>query len=75
MSDQPYELPQEEQPIVYIRSVKTSDLPRRIRKATGGLDEVYAIHDENGEYLGLAKDRVMAFVYAKQHDMTPVSVH
>ena len=75
MSDQPFNLPQTGQPIVYIRPVKTADLPKQIRNATGGLKEVYAIHDENGEYLGLAKDRTMAFVYAKQHDMAPVSVH
>jgi len=75
MSTDSLDMPQGEQPIVYIRSVKTSALPRQIRKATGDLEEVYAIHDENGEYLGLAKDREMAFVYAKQHDMAPVSVH
>lgn len=75
MSDQKFDIPQGDQPIVYIRSVKTAQLPKKIRLATGGLEEVYAIHDENGEYLGLAKDRAMAFVYAKQHDMAPVSVH
>ena len=75
MSNEPFDLPETDQPIVYIRSVKTSDLPRKIRKQTGGLDEVYAIHSEDGEYLGLAKDRTMAFVYAKQNDLAPVSVH
>lgn len=75
MSNHEFDIPTNGQPIVYVRSVKTADLPRRIRKATEGLDEVYAILDENGAYLGLAKDRAMAFVYAKQHDMTPYSVH
>ena len=75
MSDQQHEIAQGGQPIVYIRPVKTAQLPKRIRGAASGLDEVYAIHGENGEYLGLAKDRAMAFVYAKQNDMAPVSVH
>ena len=63
------------QPIVYVRPVKTRELPKQIRLATAGLDEVYSIHGENGEYLGLARDRAMAFLMARQNDMSPVSVH
>ena len=63
------------QPIVYVRSVKTRELPIKMQLATGGLDEVYAIHGEHGECLALARDRTMAFVMARQNDMAPVSVH
>jgi hypothetical protein len=64
-------------PIVYVRKVRVADLPDDIREqASGaGLKELYAIGNEEGEQLALVKDRKLAFVVARQNDMTPVSVH
>ncbi|MGI3184466.1 DUF1150 family protein [Nioella aestuarii] len=64
-------------PIVYVRKVRVADLPDNIRaQASGaGLKELYAIGNEEGEQLALVKDRKLAFVVARQNDMTPVSVH
>lgn len=66
-----------ERPIVYVRKVRVDDLPQEIRaQASGaGLKELYAIGNEAGEQLALVKDRKLAFVVARQNDMTPVSVH
>ena len=75
MTDQVYEIDDEPNAIVYVRSVKTADLPAKIQKATGDLDEVYAIHAEDGQYLALAKDRSLAFELARDNDFEPVSVH
>ena len=75
MSDTDLKLPKSDQPIVYVRPVSAEKLPKKVRLAIGGLDEVYAIHSENGDYLGLAKDRSMAFALARQNDLDPVSVH
>ena len=61
--------------IVYVREVKTADLPEDIRARTGGLDHLYAIHDEGGDVLALVSDRRQAFVVARQNEMSPVSVH
>lgn len=64
-------------PIVYVRKVRVADLPDDIREqASGaGLQELYAIGNEEGEQLALVKDRRLAFVVARQNDLTPVSVH
>jgi len=66
-----------ERPIVYVRKIAVEDLPEDIRvQASGaGLKELYAIGNEEGEQLALVRDRKLAFVVARQNDMTPVSVH
>ena len=60
--------------IVYVREVKTADLPEAVRSQTT-LDHLYAIHAPNGEVLALVPDRVQAFVVARQNAFSPVSVH
>ena len=62
-------------PIVYIRPVAVADLPDKIREQAKGIESLYAIGSETGEQLALVKDRKLAFVVARQNDMTPVSVH
>ena len=62
-------------PIVYIREVAVADLPEDLRRQAEPLETLYAIGSENGERLALVKDRTMAFMVARQNEMTPVSVH
>ncbi|PPB82222.1 hypothetical protein LV82_00148 [Albidovulum inexpectatum] len=61
--------------IVYVREVPVNELPEEIRAQAMGLDRLYAVHDASGERLALVKDRRLAFILARQHDMAPVSVH
>jgi len=61
--------------IVYVREIKTADLPAQIRAQTGDLDHLYAIHAAHGEVLALAPNRAQAFVVARQNEFSPVSVH
>ena len=63
------------QPIVYVREVLVTDLPEDIRLQAADVDILYAVHDASGERLALVKDRQLAFTLARQHDLTPVSVH
>ena len=63
-----------EKRIVYVREVKTADLPEDIRAQTT-LDHLYAIHAPNGAVLALVPDRAQAFVVARQNELSPVSVH
>jgi len=37
--------------------------------------QLYAVHDAEGEQLALVADRRMAFVLARQNDLSPVTVH
>ncbi|PYC48973.1 DUF1150 domain-containing protein [Litorivita pollutaquae] len=61
--------------IVYVRSVRTADLPDDVRQQVEGLDQLYAVHKVSGERLALVADRKLAFVLARQHDLAPVMVH
>ncbi|MBU3028748.1 DUF1150 family protein [Paracoccus marinaquae] len=65
----------ETQKIVYVRRVATSTLPQEIRAQVPGVDALYAVHDAEGERLALVQDRSLAFVLARQHEFSPVSVH
>ena len=61
--------------IVYVRAVRTVDLPEDVQEQMQGLDEVYALHNSEGERLAVVPDRAMAFVLARQNDLAPVTVH
>lgn len=60
--------------IVYIREVKSSELPEDMILPPGH-DVFYAIHDATGARLALTGDRKLAFGMARRHDKTPVSAH
>ncbi len=64
-----------ERPIVYVRAVKVDELPEDMREQAMRSETVYAVHSADGERLALVRDRSMAFVLARQNDMTPVTVH
>ncbi|PKP67483.1 MAG: DUF1150 domain-containing protein [Alphaproteobacteria bacterium HGW-Alphaproteobacteria-8] len=66
--------PESDARIVYIRAVPLGDLPAEARAQVGGA-AIYAIHDASGNRLALVGDRDLAFVVARQNEMTPVSVH
>ena len=60
---------------VYIRRVALDTLPDEIRQQVPDADALYAVHGIDGERLALVKDRELAFVLARQNELTPVSVH
>ena len=68
-------LPEAERPIVYVRPVKVEELPAELRAQLGGLPVVYSLNRPDGERLALVRDRAMAFVIARQNDLSPVNVH
>ena len=61
--------------IVYVRPVLVSDLPEEIQAASRGIKTIYAVHDQDGQRLLLVRDRKLAFVLARQNDLSPVNVH
>ncbi|ANB33840.1 DUF1150 family protein [Rhodovulum sulfidophilum] len=68
-------LPDTGERIVYVRPVKVAELPEELRRQAPDLDELYAVHDSNGDRLALVRDRKLAFLLARQNDMAPVNVH
>jgi hypothetical protein len=61
--------------IVYVRPVAVAELPAEVREQAMGMEEIYAVHDADGQRLALVKDRTLAFMLARQNDFAPVSVH
>jgi hypothetical protein len=61
--------------IVYVKTIPVADLPDGLREQAGDLVEIFAVHNTKGEQIALVADRNMAFVLARQHDMSPVAVH
>ena len=61
--------------IVYVRSVRVSDLPAEVREQAAGIETLYAVHNADGERLALVQDRSQAFMLARQNNMNPVAVH
>ncbi len=78
--DTPYEFEPDQkirsqERIVYVRPVAVADLPPDVRAQVGGVGTLYALHSAEGERLALVRDRELAFVLARQNDLTPVAVH
>jgi len=59
-------------PIVYVREADRDSLPEELRAWPG---RPFALHDSEGNRIGLAADRRQAFALARRNDLTPVSVH
>ncbi|TNF60947.1 MAG: DUF1150 family protein, partial [Rhodobacteraceae bacterium] len=70
----PFDFKDNGKPIVYVKAVAVRDLPDELRASARGLDQLYAVHTADGEQLALVADRRLAFVLARQNDMTPVTV-
>lgn len=68
------DIPQGER-IVYVKTVDVSDLPSEVQSQVDGLEQLYAVHDSEGQQLALVADRGLAFRLARQNDYAPVPVH
>jgi len=66
---------QPEDRTVYVKTVLVTELPRAVRDQAQGLDQIYAVHDAEGQQLALVGDRKLAFALAREHDYAPVLVH
>ncbi|SIT81736.1 DUF1150 family protein [Pontibaca methylaminivorans] len=71
----PQKFENDENRIVYVKTVNVADLPQEVQAEAGDLNRLYALHDAQGQQLALVADRRLAFVLARQHDMSPVAVH
>lgn len=68
-------LPQGADRIVYVREVAVGDLPEDVREQVGDVEVIWSVHGADGRQLALVADRKLAFLLAREHDFTPVSVH
>ncbi len=71
----PFDFSDDDRRIVYVKTVDVADLPEDVRAGAGDRQHLYAVHDAAGQQLALVADRKMAFVLARQNDLSPVAVH
>lgn len=63
------------QDIVYVKPILVADLPDEMRAKVGDLDELFAVHNADGEQLALVADRKLAYHLARENHMRPVTLH
>lgn len=61
--------------LVYIKAVDVTDLPLELQKQIDSGKTLYSVHNPDGERLALVDDRNLAFVLARENDLTPLTVH
>ena len=61
--------------LVYVKPVQVADLPEEVREQADGLEQIFAVHNADGEQLALVANQELAYALARQHDMSPVTVH
>jgi hypothetical protein len=71
----PLEIKEPDDRIVYVKTVDMADLPDEICEEIGDHDQLYAVHNSEGQQLALVGNRKLAFSLARQHDFAPVAVH
>ena len=71
----PYDFAEKMGRMVYVKPINVADLPREVREQVDGVDQLFAVHDSDGQQLALVADRNLAFALARQHDYAPVPVH
>ncbi len=75
MTEQVFNLDSLTDRTVYVRSVLAKDLPEEVKSQVGDTKVLYAVHTAAGERLALVKERGLAFILARQNDLSPVTVH
>lgn len=61
--------------MVYVKPIAVTDLPREVRDQAGELEQLYAVHDAEGQQLALVANRKLAFALAVQNDYAPQPLH
>ncbi|MBS8271774.1 DUF1150 family protein [Halomonas litopenaei] len=61
--------------MVYVKPILATDLPEEMRERVGDLEELFSVHNADGEQLALVADRKLAFHLARENNMQPVTVH
>ena len=63
------------QGIVYVKPILAAELPDEMRAQVGDLEELFSVHNAEGEQLALVANRKLAFHLARENNMEPVTVH
>jgi len=72
--DTKFDLEKLGQGIIYVKPILATDLPDDMRAKVGDLEELFSVHNADGEQLALVADRKLAFDLARENNMEPVTV-
>jgi hypothetical protein len=61
--------------MVYVKAVDVADLPTEVQEQAEGIEQLFAVHDADGQQLALVAEKALAFVLARQNDYSPQQVH
>ncbi len=75
MMDTPFNALNVDDKIVYIRPLEDRDVPQEVMAKVGARDDAHAILAQDGNVIGLAPSREIAFEMAREHELAPMSVH
>ncbi|MEO0669462.1 MAG: DUF1150 family protein [Pseudomonadota bacterium] len=71
----PYDLNADVGRMVYVKPIAVDNLPKEVRDQAEGLDQLFAVHDAEGQQLALVADHKLALALARQHDYAPQPLH
>lgn len=71
----PYDLNVDVGRMVYVKAIDVDALPKEVQDQAEGLDQLFAVHDAEGQQLALVADRKLAFALARQNDYAPQPLH
>ncbi|WP_299624707.1 DUF1150 family protein [uncultured Tateyamaria sp.] len=71
----PYDLNADVGRMVYVKPISVDALPQDVRAQAGELEQLFAVHDAEGQQLALVADRKLAFALAVQNDYAPQPLH
>lgn len=61
--------------IVYLKPVDKADLPKEVLDETGDIEQLWSVHNSDGEQLALIGDLQTAYDLAREYKYSPMTVH
>ena len=61
--------------IVYLKLINKNDLPDEVIEQTGDLEQLWSVHNSEGEQLALIADLDQAYDLAREFRYSPMTVH
>lgn len=61
--------------LVYVKPINLADLPDEVRAQAGELDQIFAVHNGEGEQVAYVADLALATHLADEHAMQIVTLH
>ena len=61
--------------LVYIKTVAVTELPLDLQRQVGPDKTLYAVHKSDGERVAVVENRALAYSLARDHDLTPMTLH